>query len=424
MSDSAHPRAKYRYLLEDKDVRRWYDNLIRGSPACAEIYLRNLGNFCQKMGTTPALLKQKSVTEIEDVLMDYVTVAEKKHAGSYIRNTTKVVKSWLAHNGIQLRRKIKITAANETPTLKDERVPTIEELKRIFLSGSTQARTACAIVAHAGLRLESLGNYKGSDGLTIRDLPELEINGIEVIFQKIPTMVVIRPALSKARHQYFTFLSEETCGFIKDYLEERLRDGEQLTLDSAIIRPKFVQKPFIRTVNIGDLMRIAIRSAGFLWRPYVLRCFFDTQLMLAESKGLVLRDYRQFWMGHKGDIENRYTTYKRRLPDSVVSDMRQSYERSQEFLQTIKSPETSEEKVSRILKKQLLLMAGFSLDEVDKMDLKAMSDEEVQESVRNRLLGLKAENGSKQLVVSINEANDYLKKVGNLSPNCQIIKLF
>jgi len=27
--------------------------------------------------------------------------------------------------------------------------------------------------------------------------------------------------------------------------------------------------------------------------------------MLAESKGLVLRDYRQFWMGHKGDIERK-----------------------------------------------------------------------------------------------------------------------
>ena len=28
-------------------------------------------------------------------------------------------------------------------------------------------------------------------------------------------------------------------------------------------------------------------------------------MLLAESKGLVLRDYRQFWMGHKGDVENR-----------------------------------------------------------------------------------------------------------------------
>jgi hypothetical protein len=51
-------------------------------------------------------------------------------------------------------------------------------------------------------------------------------------------------------------------------------------------------------------------GAGFGWRPYVLRAYFDTQLMLAESKGLVLRDYRQFWMGHKGDMEARFLKHK------------------------------------------------------------------------------------------------------------------
>jgi len=425
--DSPHPRSKYRHLLEDNDVRRWYENLVRGSPACAEIYLRNLGNFCQLMGTTPRQLARKRVTEIEDLLMDYVTSAQKKHAGSYIRNTTKVVKSWLVHNGIQLKRKIKITGANETPTLKDERVPTKEELRRIFLSGSKQARTACALVAHAGLRLESLGSYTGYDGLTICDFPELRIKGSEVNFEKIPTMVVVRSALSKARHQYFTFLTEEACGYLKDYLEERLRDGEQLTPDSAIVKPKVAQKPFIRTVNIGDMMRTAIRGAGLPWRPYVLRCYFDTQLMLAESKGLVLRDYRQFWMGHKGDIENRYTTNKQRLPETVIEDMRAAYERSQEFLQTTKKEETSEEKLRDSFRKQILLVAGFNQEEVEKMDLSSMSDEELQSHVKRKLLGAPTSDCSKQKVVSIEEANGYLEKgweyVAKLSDNKVVIKM-
>ena len=427
MADSPHPRSKYTHLLEDKDVRRWYENLIRGSPACAQIYLRNLGNFCGLMGITPGQLARKPVTEIEDLLMDYVTSAQKKHAGSYIHNTTKVVKSWLAHNGIQLKRKIKITGAHETPTLKDERVPTKEELKRIFLSGSKQARTACAIIAHAGLRLETLGNYTGYDGLTMRDLPELKIKGSEVSFEKIPTMVVVRSALSKARHQYFTFLTEEACSYLKDYLEERLRDGEQLTSDSAIVKPKFAQKPFIRTVNIGDMMRLAIRSAGLPWRPYVLRCYFDTMLMLAESKGYVLRDYRGFWMGHKGDIENRYTTNKQRLPESVVEDMRAAYARSEEFLQTKINEETSEEKLKGSFRRQLLLAAGFSQKDLDKMDAASMSDEELQSLVRKKLLGLQGSNGGSQKVISVVEANDYLAKgweyVAKISDNQVIIKL-
>jgi hypothetical protein len=427
LSDSSHPRSKYRPLLEDKDVRRWYENLVRGSPACAEIYLRNLGNFCQLMGVTPGQLARKPVTEIEDLLMDFVTSAQKKHAGSYVHNTTKVVKSWLAHNGIQLKRKIKITGAHETPTLKDERTPTKEELRRIFLSGSKQARTACAIVAHAGLRLQGLGSYIGYDGLRMRDLPELKIKGSEVSFEKIPTMVVVRSALSKARHQYFTFLTEEACSYLKDYLEERLRDDEQLTPDSAIVKPKVAQKPFIRTVNIGDMMRLAIRSAGLPWRPYVLRCYFDTQLMLAESKGLVLRDYRQFWMGHKGDIENRYTTNKQRLPESVVEDMRAAYARSEEFLQTKVKEETSEEKLKGSFRKQLLLVAGFTQAELDKMDVPSMSDEVLQNIVKKRLLGAQASNGASQKVVSVDEANDYLAKgweyVAKLSNNKVVIKM-
>ncbi|MCX6655590.1 MAG: hypothetical protein NTY03_10810 [Candidatus Bathyarchaeota archaeon] len=86
--------------------------------------------------------------------------------------------------------------------------------------------------------------------------------------------------------------------------------------------PKQRMKPFIRSTNVGDVIRDGIRKAGFPWRPYVLRSYFDTEMMLAESKGLVLRDYRQFWMGHKGDIEHWYTLNKSRLPDEVVEDLR------------------------------------------------------------------------------------------------------
>jgi hypothetical protein len=145
--------------------------------------------------------------------------------------------------------------------------------------------------------------------------------------------------------------------------------------------------------------------------------------MLAESKGLVLRDYRQFWMGHKGDIENRYTTNKQRLPESVVDDMRAAYARSEEFLQTRVKEETSEEKLRGSFRKQLLLVAGFSQEEVDKMDLPSISDEDLQSIVRKKLLGAQTTD-CKQKVVSIDEANGYLAKgweyVANL-PNKKIL---
>ena len=43
--------------------------------------------------------------------------------------------------GIEIHRKIK--GADYTPTLRDERVPTQQELRRIFLSANSKARVAC-----------------------------------------------------------------------------------------------------------------------------------------------------------------------------------------------------------------------------------------------------------------------------------------
>ena len=103
----------------------------------------------------------------------------------------------------------------------------------------------------------------------------------------MPAVAVVRSALGKGGHQYLTFLSEEECGYLEDYLEERMRSGEKISSISPIVTPKMRMKPFVRAINVGDMIRKAIRKAGFKWRAYVLRSYFDTQLMLAESKGLV-----------------------------------------------------------------------------------------------------------------------------------------
>jgi hypothetical protein len=421
-------KRKYARLFEDADVTRWYDNTARGSRVTADVYLRRLGSFCDHHKITPEKLVRMNSKERFDLLLDFVSMMEQKgHAGSYIQSTLKALKSWLAHNRIELKGKIKIRGTQDTPTLRDERVPTRKELKRIFLSGDKKARVTSIFVAHSGLRIKTLGNYEGEDGLRVRDLHEMKVEGDSVDFEQIPTLVTVRKELSKAGHQYFTFLSEEGCEYLKDYLAERIREGERLDADSPMITPKRKMKPFIRAVNVGDIIRGAIRKAGFRWRPYVLRSYFDTQLMLAESKGLVLRDYRGFWMGHRGDIENRYTTNKCRLPESVIEDMREAYRRSQEYIQITKTEETSEERLIQAFRKQLILVAGFKQDEADKMDLSSMSDEELHEIVRKKLLGIETSDCKKQKVVNVEEVENCLSQgweyVANLPNKKVLIKL-
>ena len=77
------PRRRYASLLEDADIRRWYDNLARGSRVTADVYLRRLGGFAVNQKIEPRELLSLSDKEISNLLMDFVSWSEKQgHAGS------------------------------------------------------------------------------------------------------------------------------------------------------------------------------------------------------------------------------------------------------------------------------------------------------------------------------------------------------
>ena len=54
-------------------------------------------------------------------------------------------------------------------------------------------------------------------------------------------------------------------------------------------------------------------------------------------------------MGHKGDIEARYTTNKGRLTDEMIADMRRAYSESQEFLCIINGENKAQNKKEMLL---------------------------------------------------------------------------
>ena len=141
-------------------------------------------------------------------------------------------------------------------------------------------------MAYSGTRPEVLGNYTGDYDLKLGDFPELRVEEGRVTFQKIPAMIIVRPELSKARKQYVTLLGNEGYFYVTAYLEQRMVEGEKLSMKSPMISPsKFAlrnETSHIRTINIGDLVHQAIRASGFKGRPHVLRSYFDTKLMLAE----------------------------------------------------------------------------------------------------------------------------------------------
>jgi hypothetical protein len=89
-------------------------------------------------------------------LEDLVTELEREgKAGSYIASNVKAVKSWLTHNGMDIRGKIRIKGDNETPSLATKHAPSLSELGRLFANCAPRTRSAASLVEEAGLRLEA-----------------------------------------------------------------------------------------------------------------------------------------------------------------------------------------------------------------------------------------------------------------------------
>jgi len=425
--------SKYEYLLEDDTFKRWFQNVRRGSLVTGYDWLRRVGWVHKKFGKTPSEIASLSPREAGDFLLDVVgKLEEEGRSGGYIANIIKPLKSWLEFNGKQLLQRIKVPGRGELVRVGDERPPTQEELGKILGMTDFRRKVACSLVAFSGLRLEVLGDYLGNDGLQLRDFPEIVIEDEKVDFKRIPTVILVRRTLSKTGNQYFTFLCDEGCEYLKQYLEWRLRIGEKLTPKSPIITPTRTSLvgEHIRTLNIGDLMRKAIRNAGFQWRPYVFRRYFDTGMMMAESKGLIIRDWRVFWMGHKGDIENTYTVNKG-LPENVIDGMRESYAKAAEqYLVTRKATEgMSEDQVKATFNKQFLEMAGYSQEEINELgDLSQLSAQQMQELIQKKSMQALGLNGkSKQKIVPIPELKNWITQgwefVSALPTNEAIIRL-
>lgn len=323
-------------LLKSGNILRWYRNLARGSPATADVYLKRLAKFCRDTGVSPERLLSMEEGELKDLVLDYITSLE-GFSGSYAASFVKALKSWFEFHNTPFNAHIRIRDVHRTKVSEIERVPSRGELKKLLWTADLRARAIIALMAFAGVRLGVLGNYQGSDGLRVGDIPELRVEGrAELICT--PATVIVRPSLSKAGHQYFTFLCKEGCEYLLDYLNMRLRRGERLMQLSPLISGRSSKSKegegFLRTASVSNAARRAIRNAGFDWRPYVLRHYFDTYMLMAEAAGIIPEDYRVFWMGHKGDIEHQYTTNKNRLPESLVEDMRLKYEKAAIFLQT------------------------------------------------------------------------------------------
>lgn len=416
--------SPYWYLTqEDPNFLLWYKNIKRGRVSTAYEWVRKFGQIHTRFDKKPADIAKMSVKEAGDFLLDMISrLEEEKKSGNYISNYIKPVKSWLNFNDVYVQKKIKIKDRHKLTKFDKERVPTQTEVGQIIGAGDYRSKTMCTLMPFSSFRPEVFGNYLGNDGLMVKDFPEMVVDPVakKVTFTKIPTMVVVRDSLSKAGHEFFSFYHAEGCTYLARLLESRMEGGEPISADSPI----FTQKKlvgigkhrvafhgFLRTSNLTQNMKKAITDAGYSWRPYVLRRYFDTRMMLAEADGIIIRDWRVFWMGHKGSMEAVYTVNKG-LSEDVIEKMRAAYAKAADRYLTTTSirNEGTQDMVRAEMYKTVLEMAQFTPQEIESLgDLSKLNSSDITKILEEKQkanIGLK--NGGSQKVVLRSEVREYL----------------
>lgn len=360
--------------LRNPDVKRWYDNLERASVNTADVRLRrcNLTFRQHNMSMMEAIqMAQKSNKDACDFIQDHITMMEQEgKAPQYIKTTVTALKSWYAHFDIELKRKFLISNAESTPTLENERVPDVDEITELFNRATLRQGAIMSLMAKAGLRPGSISSVTADDGLKVKDFSDLAVIKGVAVFLRYPPMIIVRRNLSKTGKPFITFITDIGAKKILAYLNDRILQGDSLGPDDAIIAPltkytfyrgKNQGKKFVETSIIERDVRTAMRPR-FNWRPYLLRHYWRTQMIIAESRGRVSHSFAEFWFGHTGDMSARYSTNKGMLPKALLDEMRDSFKRCEEFLDLektennplMKEKEEVKENIEKLTPKQLL----------------------------------------------------------------------
>jgi len=359
----------------------------------ADTNVRKLGFLLERLGVdaeSVVRIAREDPDKLRDRLVRYA--GEQKRAGrldTYVLKSFDGLRSYLEHRHVRFDGYPKL-APVKGQSLANERVPTPEELGRVLERLSLRGRVIALLMAHSGLRPGVLGSYGGERGLRLGDLPELKLSA-SPRFAVTPFVVRVPGVLSKTRAAYTTFGTQQLVSALVAYLEARQMRGEKLTVTSPLVAAAETRgiarrsretahfgKGFLTTKAVVEEIREALRAVlpeGVTWRPYVLRSYCSTRLLIAESHGRISRDLREAILGHDGGVASRYNVGKAWGPE-LLAEARRAYDRASEFLLTEqRSTETrSTEAFVGLLLKRLGMDEDTDLSKLSEREREELAD--------------------------------------------------
>ena len=360
MARKSPARLDHRPLLKDRRVKSWFDGNALRSERTADVLLRQVGLFCHEIGTTPAslvVMAREEPDKLRDKIVGYTTelLKTRSRKESYVKKTFSGVKSWLKFCGVSFTQYPALRLRHSS----GKAVPTPEELRRVLDALGPRGRASALLMAHSGVRPGVLAAYRGDDGLTLWDLPELDIGRIE--FKTVPFLIRVPARLSKTGREYVTFGTEEAGRALVAYLSDRkTRRREKLSGKSPVIAGigSDSANGFVTEKALAKDLRDGLRSAlpDKELPPYILRSYCSSQLWLAGTKGLIDPDTREAILGHDLGVSGRYNL-SRQLRVEQIDEMRKSYKRCEPFLSTVPTKTAGIDVIQR--EAAVLLLTGL-----------------------------------------------------------------
>ena len=412
-------KRKHGKLLEDPQVREWHKKIARRSLLSADVRLRTLGHYCELMNTTPSeILEHAQTGELKPLFKKFIEKMEdQKKSGSYLQKYKVVLNNWLNFNEVNYKITEAIFDSDKNRKYYGEKIPTQTELIDLIRHASLRGRVCISLMAFSGLRPESIGNYQGNDGIRLGDIEGFDPEKLK--FNTIPAVLNVRENLSKNNKPYFTFLGNEAIKYITEYLKDRQNHvnekgkmkgkKEILTKESPLVNFGYGSnnvRDHVRTMIVGKDIREAMRRSGLKQRPYVLRRYFITQLSIAEGRGWVTHEWRLLISGHTGDIQNLYVFGKGNLDPETLKSIREAYGKCLTLLETSKGEYADQSTWIR----KTILSAIYTKEEISKMDISGMSDNDFNEMIRKKFNADMLNNGQRQKIVPESEIEEWISK--------------
>lgn len=364
----------------------------------ADAHVRKLGFLLERIGLEPdhvVEVARGDPDRLRDLLVRYA--AAHKRAGrldTYVHKSFSGLKSYLQHRRVTFSDFPKL-APLKGISLRRERIPTPDELGRVLERLSLRGRVICLLMAHAGLRPGAIGSYGGENGLRLGDFPELKL-GRSPAFAETPFILRVPAELSKTRAEYTSFGTSQLATAVLAYLDGRRDRGESLSAASPVVTATEARgvakssrdaaqfgRGFLTTKAVVHEIRGALHASvppGVTWRPYVLRSYCSTRLLLAEGQGRMSRDLREAILGHDGGIASRYNVGKR-WGEELLTEARREYANASEFLET-NAP--SRANMAAEFRRTLLDVAGLSAE--DAAEHMSDSNEDILALLRAKML--------------------------------------